>query len=292
MILHQFRQHLAEQIGKMPMEPNVATQSYAVTTAALGRKILDYLNAQDLTLPNGLQPQEPAYNLGTVLDRIIHFKTLGQDAISFDYPGKPDLVTLYSDRNLPFTDHIYLRLADYRESLKRLANDDLLVGHYLLRQAVTLMAKAENTQDPKTREEEIPHNDLRRTIYGLLANSWNVVYGLERSGKINVKPEPFECYEDPYDGQAKTHDGFTTWKELIDGYRGQWVFDSFNPSKVDVEGTDTYCMFLSARRNDGKQGLLGLVLPFRTISSMFADVRQQIGEALADGNPSAMREGP
>ena len=291
MILHQFRQHLAEQIRRLPMESNAATQSYAVTTAALGRKILDYLNAQDLTLPNGLWPQEPAYNLGTVLDRIIHFKTLGQDAISFDYPGKRDLVTLYSDRNLRFTDHIYLRLADYRESMVRLASDDLLVGHYLLRQTITLMAKAENTEDPKTREDEIPHNDLRRTIYSLLANSWNIVYGLERSGKIELKPEPFECYEDPYDGQAKTYNGFTTWKELIEGYGEQWVFASFNPSKVNVEGTDIFCMFLSAGRNDGKQGLLGLVLPFRTMSSMFADVRGQIGQALVVGNPSAMREG-
>ena len=89
MILHQFRQHLAEQIRNFPSEPNAATQSYAVTTAALGRKILDYLNAKDLTLPNGLQPADPPYNLGTVLDRIIHFKTLGQDAISFNYPANP-----------------------------------------------------------------------------------------------------------------------------------------------------------------------------------------------------------
>ena len=114
MILYQFRQHLAEQIRNFPAEPNEATQSYAVTTAALSRKILHYLNAKDLTLPNGLMPEEPPYKLGTVLDRIIHFKTLGHDAISFDYPGKPDLVTLYSDKNLPFVDHIYLRLADYR----------------------------------------------------------------------------------------------------------------------------------------------------------------------------------
>ena len=53
------------------------TQSYAVTTAAPTRKILDSLNAKDLTLPNGLHPEEPLYKLGTVLDRIIHFKTLG-----------------------------------------------------------------------------------------------------------------------------------------------------------------------------------------------------------------------
>ena len=160
MILHQFRKHLAQEIRDSPREPNHATQSYAVTTAALGRKILEYLNAEDLTLPNGLRPEDPPYKLGTVLDRIIHFKTLGQDAISFDFPGKPDLVTLYSDRNLRYADRMYLQLTDYVETMERLASDDLMVGHYLLRRTETLIGKAENTVEPKTYEEEISYNDL------------------------------------------------------------------------------------------------------------------------------------
>ena len=40
MILYQFCKHLAVEIGNFPAEPNSATQSYAVTTAALARKIL------------------------------------------------------------------------------------------------------------------------------------------------------------------------------------------------------------------------------------------------------------
>ena len=70
--------------------------------------------------------------------------------------------------------------------MERLANDDLLVGHYLLRQAVTLMGKADNTENPKTRQEEIPHNDLRRAVYELIVNSWDIVYELERCGKIDI----------------------------------------------------------------------------------------------------------
>ena len=284
MILHQFRQHLAEQIRNFPTEPNQASQSHAVTTAALGRKILDYLNAKDLTVPNGLRPEDPPYKLGAVLDRIIHFKTLGQDAISFDYPGKPDLVTLYSDKNLPFTDHIYLRLADYSVTMERLANDDLLVGHYLLRQTMTLIAKAENTEEPKTYEQETSYNDLRRALHQLIANSWNIVYGLQRCGKIEIKPKPLDCYEERYNEPAKTYDGFTTWKEFNDGYGEQWIFASFNRRKINAEGTNTYCMLLSARRKDGKEGLLGLALPFGSISTMFADIRMQIAEALAEGD--------
>ena len=291
MILYQFRQHLNEEVRNFPAEPNEAVQSYAVTTAALARKILDYLNVEDLTLPNGLEPEEPPYQLGTVLNRIIHFKTLGQDAISFNYPGKPDLVTLYSDKSLPFSDHIYLRLADYREAIDGLANDDFLVGNYLLRQAMTLMANAENTEKPKTRKQETSHRDLQRMVYGLIANSWDIVYSLERSGKVEIEPEPFDCYEDPYDGRAKTYDGITNWKEFIEGYLDRWIFASFNPRKVDVEGSDIYCMLLKTKRTDGKQGMMGLALPFRTISSMFADVRRQIAEALAERAMSGMRTG-
>ena len=99
MILHQFRRHLADEMHNFPAKPDGTTQSYALTTAALARKILDYLNAKDLTLPNGFEPDQPSYKLGTVLDRIIHFRTLGQDGVSFAYPGKPDLITLYSDKN-------------------------------------------------------------------------------------------------------------------------------------------------------------------------------------------------
>ena len=50
MILRQFRQHLADEIGHFPAAPTAETQSYAVSTAALARKILDYLNAQDFKL--------------------------------------------------------------------------------------------------------------------------------------------------------------------------------------------------------------------------------------------------
>ena len=282
MILYQFRRHLAEQIGHFPVEPNEATQSYAVTTAALARKILDFLNAKDLTLPNGLNLEEPPYKLGTVLDRIIHFKTLGQDAISFDYPGKPDLVTLYSDKNLPFADHIHFRLSDYREAMERLANDDLFVGHYLLRQAISLMGKAEKTIDPESYEEEYPYYDLQRSVHWLIANAWAMVYSLDRSGKIEMTATPFDCYEELRGGRhGKTYDGITTCKEFLDGYLTQWTFAASIPYKVEVAGSEIHCVLLDAKRTDGKQGILGLALPFTTISSIFTDIQIQIAEALS-----------
>ena len=175
--------------------------------------------------------------------------------------------------------------------MDELASDDFLVGYYLLRQARTLMTKAENTGNPKTYEQESAHNDLRRTVHGVIMNSWDIVYNLERSGQVAIEPGPFDCYEDQYDGRAKTYDGITSWKEFTEGYLARWIFGSFNPRKVDVDGSDIYCMLLSAKRTDGKHGLLGLALPFRTIDSMFADVRKQIAEARAEGDMSGMRTG-
>ena len=64
MILYQFRKHLADEMRHFPVEMEAGTQSYALTTAALARKILDYLNARDLTLPNGFKPDSPPYKTG------------------------------------------------------------------------------------------------------------------------------------------------------------------------------------------------------------------------------------
>ena len=291
MILHQFRQHLAEQIRNFPSEPNAATESYAVTTAALGRRILDYLNAKDLTLPNGLRPEDPPYDLRTVLDRIIHFKVLRQDAMSFDFPGKPDLVTLYSDRNLRYADRMYLQLTDYVATIEKLANDELLVGHYLLRQAITYMRKLENMNRPTTDqyEKEMAYHDIRRATYEMNLDSWRLVYGLDRSGNIVMESKPIECYLILPGGRTERYDRITTRKELIDRYGGKWIFGSFNPSRFEVEGSEIYCAPLDGKREDGKHGLLGMALPFRTIGSMSSDVRKQIADALSERDLLAKR---
>ena len=91
MILYHFQQHLAAELTSFPEVPDATFESYAVTTAAQARKILQYVNANDLFLPNGLKSDNEPYKLMTVLDRIIHFRLLGQDAIYFEYPDEPDL---------------------------------------------------------------------------------------------------------------------------------------------------------------------------------------------------------
>ena len=80
----------------MPVDAEQAFESYAVTTAALARRLLEYLAIDNLSVPNGFLDDPPRYPLRTVLDRILHFRVLHQDAITFNVPGRADLFTLYS----------------------------------------------------------------------------------------------------------------------------------------------------------------------------------------------------
>ena len=285
MMLHQFRAHLADEIRNFPLEPNAATQNYAVTTAALARKILDYLNAKDLTLPNGLNFREesPTYKLATVLDRILHFRTLGQDFMSFGYPGKADLITLYSDRNLRFRDHLYIRSSDYRDTISRLATDDLLVARYLLRHTVTLLSKALKAKQPQSRQEEVGLDELRRSIYGYVANAWDMLCLLSGTGKVEIPPSSIDCYEDLDDKGSKKYPRFPTSREFVEGYWKSWRWAPFNPSLVEIDGLETYCMLLNEIEPKEKGTIRGLAIPFETLIRLFTDVRQQIGQTTKTG---------
>ena len=64
MILHAFRRHLAEELDKIPADAEQAFESYAVTTAALARRLLEYLAIDDLSVPNGFRDDPPDYPLG------------------------------------------------------------------------------------------------------------------------------------------------------------------------------------------------------------------------------------
>ena len=193
MILYHFRQHLAAELTSFPAVPDATFESYAVTTAALARIILQYVNANDLFLPNGLNSDDGHYNLMTVLNRIIHFRLLGQDAKSFEYPGKPDLVTLFSDNKWQRKEHLYIRLSDYRDIINRLATDDLFVGKYLLPHTMSKLSELINWNKPQIRQDEIYHWIVRDDIYTLMSNTWDICLILWSSGKVKVPSCDVEC---------------------------------------------------------------------------------------------------
>ena len=178
MILYQLRKHLAYEIRNFSVKPNAGTQSYALTTAILARKMLDYLDVgcsgiEKLRLANGFRPdigtkvfRRPAsYELREVLNCIIHFRMLDQDDQFSHYRPTSDLVTLYSDRYRQFEEHLYpdkhihlgrhlyIRLEDYQDMLNRLATDDLFVAHYLLPCTVERLNAVIDDDKSSTREQ-------------------------------------------------------------------------------------------------------------------------------------------
>ena len=108
---------------------------------------------------------------------------------------------------------MYIRLTDYREVISRRATDDLLVAHYLLRHAVTLLSKAVKTREPQSRKEEIALSESLRSIGGFVANALNILIDLRDAGKVKIPPSSIDCYEDLFDegvnkyGSPKVHVG-------------------------------------------------------------------------------------
>lgn len=166
MILQDFRNHLADELEKFPTEPERAFESYAVTTAALSRQIVDYLDIDDLAVANGFNDDPSEYPLREILNRIMHFRVLHPDALTFNVPGKPDLVTLYSDRTQDRDEHQHIRLNEFVEVASQLANDDRFVARHLFRRTVTQLHMVMNaTAEPAGPRERSSQAEFRKGDY-------------------------------------------------------------------------------------------------------------------------------
>ena len=87
-MLRSFREHLAEELRHFPQELGPSFESYAVTTAALARFILQYVGMDDVTVPARFGRR--ADRLKTVLDRIIHFRVLYPENVPLSDKGGMD----------------------------------------------------------------------------------------------------------------------------------------------------------------------------------------------------------
>ena len=80
MILHAFRKHLADELEKLPSDPEQPFESYMVTTAALARQCWTIGDRGPDVFERWLGGEAAAYPLRKVLDRILHFRALHQTA--------------------------------------------------------------------------------------------------------------------------------------------------------------------------------------------------------------------
>lgn len=172
MILRAFRKHFAEELDRNPADAEQVFESYAVTTAAIARRLPEHLAIDDLRISNGLGDDPPDYPLRTVLDRILHFGVFHQDAITFNVPGKSDLFTLYSDQTQGYSEHLYIRLRDYRDVIGCLASDDRYVAHHLFRRSMTLMnIVMRETSESATPRDRLRQGEFRNWVGGMFYNA-------------------------------------------------------------------------------------------------------------------------
>ena len=281
MILHAFRRHLAKELEGIPEDAEQVVESRMVTTAALARRLLDYLAIRDLSVRSGFLADAPEYPLRTVLDRILHFRVLHQDMMTFAIPGEPDLVTLYSDYTQDLDNHLYIRLRDYREAVGRLASDDQYVAGHLFRRAVTLTNTVMRTSiEPDDRRAQSNHAEFRKWVEGMLCNAWSLLVTLADAGDVTCPELVVECYErcrgDGRDAHLQEFPAISTGQDLIENYGRLWTWAPFTSSTLEIDGREKDCMHLSAFKSEEERTRCGLVVTFDSFIAMLQEGRRQL----------------
>ena len=285
MILELFRKHLADELGRLPERPGAAVQSYAVTTAILARRILEYAGIDDLSLTDALSGRHDAYPLKDVLDRIIHFSALHQDLMTLGIPGEEgDRFTLHSDRAQHPDDEMYISLTHYVDTVARLADDDFLVARHLMRKSTTMLRKAVNAKDEsKDRGPRGYRYDVfRRSLGAVVINAWHLMLRLVRSGQARTPAVNVDCYELDHEmwvERAVKTTRFATCSDLVDGYYRKWWWGPTNPRPVEIDNVDKYCMLLSGSEAGAKGPTTILAIPCETYARIFHAARLQLENA-------------
>ena len=285
MILELFRKHLADELRRFPEKPDAAMQSYAVTTAILARRILEYVAINDLFLPAAISGSRAAYPLKDVLDRIIHFTALHQDMMTLGIPGEEgDLVTLYSDRAQHPNDEMYISLARYVEAVNRLAEDDRLVARHLMRKAATTLGKAATARDESMDRgpRGYRYDVFRQSLSMVVINAWHLLLRQVRSGEARTPSVKVDCYELHHETRierAVKNDAFATCGDLADGYARNWRWAMTAPRLVEIDSVDIFCILLQANEVRHQDRMTTLAIPCATFAHIFHEARLQFMDA-------------
>ena len=272
-MLTMFREHLADELQRFPEQPGGSFESYAVTTAALTRMILDYLGIDDLTVP---AMHDGTYKLKTVLDRIIHFREIWPETVM---PGdtKPKRIMVYSDRTRRYGERMHIEWVPYRALMRRLADDDVFVARYLLRRTVTVLTRAMKGRG--LRDEAFGHEqgEYKRQLHRLVLDSWDMLARLLGADHVEIPTAPVDCFEEQHDdGKATAYPRFSTCRELVEGYGRDWEWMMFNPDELNIGGAEVWCMLLQERQRKANGTIRGLAVPFATFVAIFKAVRGQL----------------
>ena len=268
-MLTMFREHLADELQRFPEQPGRSFESYAVTTAALTRRILEYLGIEDLTVP---AMHDGTYKLKTILDRIIHFRVM----IRLN-DSKPMRIMVYSDRTRRYGERLHIEWVPYRALMRRLADDDVFVARHLLRRTVTVLTRAMKGRGLRDKAFGHEQGEYKRQMSRLVLDSWDMLARLLGADRVEIPTAPVDCFEErDDDGKATAYPRFATCRELVEGYGRDWEWMGFSPDKLNIGGSEVWCMLLQERERKANGTIRGLAVPFATFVAIFKAVCGQL----------------
>ena len=239
MKLQLFRDHLAHELRNLPDIRSQEIQSYALTTAVLLRYITQELGIEDLRVPAPYHPNEKSHPLGTILNSIVHYQAFYPHIGSLDLEVSEYFFYMYSSQDMRKGNRFLIRINDYFDLVRRIADDDLLIANYLIHRTIRLLNKSINSQTT------LEPGFLQKVTY-LVQDAFAL--GL-RLGKDKVIEIPSDVHVDYYeasflDGTQRDfvydYSGKLNSADFFIGFGSKWHIP-FPPKKEQIEGTKLLC---------------------------------------------------
>ncbi|MDE0428154.1 MAG: hypothetical protein OXH98_00125 [Caldilineaceae bacterium] len=100
---------------------------------------------EDIQVPTPYHPNETSHPLGTILNSIVHYRAFYPLLSNFDSDASECFFYLYSSKDMQKGNRFQIRLHDYFDIVKQIADDDLLIANYLFRRTIRLLKQSLNS---------------------------------------------------------------------------------------------------------------------------------------------------
>lgn len=271
------RDRLASDLTVLPDLWTPEIQSYALTSAALVRRITGALKITDLHVTDAWQ-SGTHHRLTYILDGFVHYRDFypayvkppSGEQVRYDY------ISLRSDEK-----NFVISLKSYFDLVRRFAHDDLFVGRYLLRRIVTMLSQVDRQ----------PDRDFDRywlaEVTERMYDSFTVLGKLIRSGSLVV---PATCavnlYPDVYAGQSTRPPSYiilpgTTAKRVPYGnmlaeYGTAWFRSIGRAEKHALGGIQVYMVEVFHPLANPLGSAEAVFFKFSDLLEMFKDLQQRL----------------
>ena len=279
MKLQLFRDHLAHELKNLPDIRSQEIQSYALTTAVLLRYITQELGIEDLRVPVLYHPSEKSQPLGTILNSIVHYQSFYPHMGSHGLEVGEYFFYLYSSQDMRKGNRFLIRLNNYFDLVRRIADDDLLIANYLIHRTIRSLKKSINSQT--TLEPEF----LQKVTY-LVQDT--LALGL-RLGKDKVIGIPTDVHVDYCEGSLPggmqggfvyDYSGKLNSADFFNGFGSKWHIPLVPQEKEQIGGTKLFCFGIGKiNYQDMSLSRNHFVVPFDSFVRMFEELHCQCKEA-------------